>query len=163
VSEEPEADVPGKRPDSEQSQDRQADEHELHHHPMLRRGSTLLVMTRPLVIKVTAGADAPERCAQAFTVAAVAVASGADVSLWLTGESSWFALPGRAEEFDLPHSAPLAELRDAVLAGGRLTLCTQCAARRGIGPEDVIDGIRIAGAQTFVTEVLAETAQALVY
>jgi len=120
-------------------------------------------MTRPLVIKVTAGADAPERCAQAFTVAAVAVASGADVSLWLTGESSWFALPGRAEEFDLPHSAPLAELRDAVLAGGRLTLCTQCAARRGIGPEDVIDGIRIAGAQTFVTEVLAETAQALVY
>src|SRR4051812_49996092 len=53
---------------------------------------------RRLVLKVTSGADAPERCAQAFTVAATSVASGVDVSLWLTGEASWFALPGRAEE-----------------------------------------------------------------
>ena len=51
-------------------------------------------MSRSLVVKVTCGSDAPERCAQAFTVAATAVASGADVSLWLTGEASWFALPG---------------------------------------------------------------------
>jgi predicted peroxiredoxin len=120
-------------------------------------------MTRPLVVKVTAGADAPERCAQAFTVAALGVASGAEVSLWLTGEASWFALPGRAEGFELPHSAPLAELRDAILAGGRITLCTQCAERREIGPQDVLDGVRIAGAQTFLAEVLADNAQALVY
>jgi len=83
--------------------------------------------------------------------------------LWLTGEASWFALPGRAEEFELPHSAPLHDLRDAVLAGGRLTLCTQCAARREIGPDDVLSGVRIAGAQTFVEEALADDAQALVY
>jgi len=118
---------------------------------------------RRLVLKVTSGADAPERCAQAFTVAATAVASGVDVSLWLTGEASWFALPGRAEEFDLPQSAPLQDLRDAVLAGGRVTLCTQCAARRGITADDVLDGVRIAGAQTFVEEALADDAQALVY
>ena len=118
---------------------------------------------RQLVLKVTAGADAPERCAQGFTVAATAVASGVDVSLWLTGEASWFALPGRAEEFELPHSAPLADLRDAVLAGGRVTLCTQCAARRGIDADDVLPGVRIAGAQTFVEEALADNAQALVY
>src|SRR5216110_884139 len=98
-------------------------------------------MTRTLVVKATAGADAPERCAQAFTVAATAVAAGVDVSLWLTGESSWFALPGRAEEFELPQSAPLADLRDAVLGAGRVTLCTQCAGRRGIAPADVIDGV----------------------
>lgn len=118
---------------------------------------------RRLVVKVTAGTDAPERCAQGFTVAALAVANAADVSLWLTGEASWFALPGRAEEFDLPHSAPLAELRDAVLAGGQLTLCTQCAARRGIGDADVLPGVRVAGAQTFLEEVLASDVQALVY
>ena len=40
---------------------------------------------RSLVIKVTAGKDDPERCNQAFTVAAAAVASGVPVSLWLTG------------------------------------------------------------------------------
>ena len=118
---------------------------------------------RRLVVKATAGAEAPERCAQAFTVAAVAAASGSEVSLWLTGEASWFALPGRAEEFELPHSPPLAELRDAVLSAGTLTLCTQCAARREITPADVLPGVRIAGAQTFVEEALAEGAQALVY
>jgi predicted peroxiredoxin len=120
-------------------------------------------MTKSLVIKVTSGADAPERCSQAFTVAAVAVASGVEVSLWLTGESAWFALPGKAAEFELPHSAPLPELLDAVLAGGRVTLCTQCAARRDIGAEDVIEGVRIAGAQVFVSEIMKDGAQALVY
>ena len=120
-------------------------------------------MTRSLVVKVTAGADAPERCAQAFTVAATALAAGAPVSLWLTGEASWFALPGRADSFDLPHSAPLKDLLAAVLAGGTITLCTQCAARRGLTGDDVIEGVRIAGAAVFVEECLAEGAQALVY
>ena len=120
-------------------------------------------MQRTLVVKVTAGSDAPERCAQGFTVAATAVAAGVDVSLWLTGESSWFALPGRAGDFDLPHSAPLTDLLNTVLNAGHVTLCTQCAARRGIGEDQVIAGIRLAGAQTFVAEVLTEGTQALVY
>ncbi|MFF4550377.1 DsrE family protein [Streptomyces sp. NPDC001435] len=120
-------------------------------------------MAKKLVIKVTAGADAPERCSQAFTVASVAVASGVDVSLWLTGESSWFALPGRAAEFELPHAAPLPDLLDAILAGGTVTLCTQCAARREITEKDVIKGVRIAGAQVFVQEALGDETQALVY
>jgi predicted peroxiredoxin len=120
-------------------------------------------MSRSLVIKVTAGADAPERCSQAFTVAATAVAAGIGVSLWLTGESAWFALPGRAAEFELPHSAPLEDLLTAVLAAGTVTLCTQCAARRGITPDAVISGVRIAGAAAFVEEVVADDVQALVY
>ncbi|MGH3384641.1 MAG: DsrE family protein [Nocardioidaceae bacterium] len=120
-------------------------------------------MPRTLVIKVTAGADAAERCNQAFTVAATAVAAGADVSLWLTGESAWFALPGRAAEFELPHAAPLDELLAAVLEGGRVTLCTQCAKRREIREADIIEGVRVAGAPVFVEESLGDGAQALVY
>jgi predicted peroxiredoxin len=120
-------------------------------------------MSRSLVIKVTAGADAPERCSQAFTVAATAVSAGVGVSLWLTGESAWFAMPGRAAEFELPHSAPLEDLLAAVLAAGTVTLCTQCAARRGITPDAVISGVRIAGAAAFVEEVVADDVQALVY
>ena len=119
--------------------------------------------TRSLVVKATAGEDAPERCAQAFTVAATALTAGVPVSLWLTGEASWFALPDRAESFKLPHSAPLQDLLAAVLDGGSVTLCTQCAARRGIGPGDVLPDVRIAGAAVFVEECLAEGAQALVY
>lgn len=118
---------------------------------------------RALVVKLTAGAEAAERCAQAFTVAATAAAGGASVSLWLTGEASWFALPGRAETFELPHSAPLPDLLAVLLETGRVTLCTQCAARREITAGDVLDGIRIAGAAAFVEESLAEGTQALVY
>ena len=120
-------------------------------------------MKRSLIVKVTAGADAPERCQQAFNVAAVAVAAGVEVSLWLAGESSWFALPGRAAEFELAEAASLTDLLDAVLAGGRVTLCTQCAARRGITADDVLPGVRIAGSQVIVQESLADDAQALVY
>ena len=74
--------------------------------------------SRSLVVKVTAGKDDPERCNQAFTVAATAVASGLDVSLWLTGEAAWFALPDRADDVRLPHSPPLGDLLASVLAGG---------------------------------------------
>jgi predicted peroxiredoxin len=118
---------------------------------------------RSLVIKVTAGKDDPERCNQAFTVAAAAVASGVPVSLWLTGESAWFGLPGRAEDFSLPHAAPLAGLLAGVLAAGTVTVCTQCAARRDITADDLIGGIRIAGAATFVAEIMTDGAQALIY
>ncbi|MBU6244245.1 MAG: DsrE family protein [Actinomycetales bacterium] len=118
---------------------------------------------RTLLIKVTAGADAPERCSQAFTVAATAAASGIEVSLWLTGESAWYALPGRAGQFELPHAAPLEDLLATVLATGQVTLCSQCAQRRQISAADVIEGIRLAGAAAFVEEATAPRAQALVY
>ena len=120
-------------------------------------------MKTSLVVKLTSGAEAPERANQAFTVAATALATGVSVSLWLTGESAWFGVPGRAEEFELPEATPLASLRDSVLAGGLLTVCTQCAARRGIGADDLIDGVRVAGSASFVEEALADGAQALVY
>ncbi len=109
------------------------------------------------------GSDDPERAAQAFTVAATALASGFEVSLWLTSEASYFALPGRCEEFVLPHSAPLDQLRDAILTSATITLCTQCAARRGITQSDLISGITIKGSASFVEEIMADGVQVLVY
>jgi predicted peroxiredoxin len=119
--------------------------------------------SRNLVVKTTSGADRPEACNQAFTVAAAGVAAGVAVSLWLTGEAAWLALPGRTSDIALEHAAPLGDLLDIVLAEGMVTLCTQCAARRGITADDVVPGIRIAGAAVFVEESLAQGAQALVY
>ncbi len=116
---------------------------------------------RSLVIKCST-LD-PEPCSQAFTVAATAVAAGASVSLWLTGDATFLATPGRAEDFSLPHAAPLADLLASILAEGTLTVCVQCAARRALVADDLLPGVRIAGAASFVAEVLAEGAQALVY
>jgi len=119
--------------------------------------------SRQLIVKLTSGVESPERLSQAFTVAATAVASGAAVSLWLTGESAWLAVPGRAEEFSLPHAGPLADLRDAVLVEGSITVCSQCAARRNLTEADLLPGVLVRGAAAFVEEVLQDGAQALVY
>ncbi|GAA3530771.1 DsrE family protein [Nocardioides daeguensis] len=120
-------------------------------------------MSRSLVVKVTCGTDEPERCNQGFTVAAAAAVSGVPISLWLTGEASWLAVPGRAGELDLPLATPLADLLEAVLATGSVTVCAQCAARRSLTQDDLLAGVRIAGAPVFVEEALGEGVQALVY
>ena len=57
----------------------------------------------------------------------------------------------------------MADLLAAVLAGGTVTLCTQCAVRRGLDESSVLDGIRVAGAAAFVEEILVDGTQALVY
>jgi predicted peroxiredoxin len=120
-------------------------------------------MARDVVVKVTCGAEAPERCNQGFTVAATAAAAGSAVSLWLTGEAVWFAALGRAEELDLPLATPVEQLLSAVLAAGSVTVCAQCAGRRELAEEDLLAGVRIAGAAAFVEEVTRDGAQALVY
>ena len=96
-------------------------------------------------------------------MAATALSAGAEVSLWLTGEAAWFGVPGRAEEFALPLATPLAELLAAVVAGGQVTVCSQCAARREIAEPDVLPAVRVAGAAVFTEEVLRDGVQALVY
>jgi predicted peroxiredoxin len=120
-------------------------------------------VTRSLLVKLTCGTDAPERANQALTVAATAVASGADVSLWLTGEAAWLAVPGRAGDLVLEHAAPAGDLLTAVLASGEVTVCTQCAARRGLTEGDLLPGVRIAGSAAFVEHALTDGVQALVY
>lgn len=115
---------------------------------------------RSLVVKVTAGDDAPERCLQGLTVAAVAVAAGAQVSLWLTGQAVWLAA-GR--DVVLPESPPASDLVAAVLADGTVTACTQCLARRALTAADLTAGVTVGGATGFVDQALADGAQALVY
>jgi len=118
------------------------------------------------VVKVTCGADEPERSTQGLTVAATALASGAEVSLWLTGEAVALAVPG-AQGFTLAHAADPLELLGSVLEAGPgegvVTVCTQCAARRGLEQDDLLDGVRIAGAAVFVAEALRPGSTALVY
>lgn len=122
-----------------------------------------MARTANLVIKLATGVDDAERVAQAFSVASTALAAGVKVSFWLAGEAAWLAIPGKAEEFALPNSAPLHELLSSLIDGAKVSLCTQCAVRRHIKDGDQIAGIRIAGSATFVEEITNESTQALVY
>jgi predicted peroxiredoxin len=119
--------------------------------------------SRSLLIKITCGAEAAERANQAWTVAAMGVAAGASVSVWLTGEAVWFAVPGRQPDLELPYATPVNELIETVRLGGAITVCTQCAARRELVIEDLIESATIQGAATFVEAALADNVQALVY
>ena len=119
--------------------------------------------SRSLLIKITCGAEAAERANQAWTVAAMGVAAGASVSVWLTGEAVWFAVPGRQPNLELLYATPVAELVETVRLGGAITVCTQCAARRELAEADLIESASIQGAASFVEAALADGARALVY
>lgn len=120
-------------------------------------------MTRTLAVKLTCGAEAPERANQALTVAASAVAMGAEVSLWLTGDAVWFAVRNRDPDLGLEHAMATADLLAPVLAAEQVRVCSQCAARRSITDDDLLVGARIAGAAAFTEHVLQRDVQALVY
>ncbi|WP_137293715.1 DsrE family protein [Nocardioides dongxiaopingii] len=120
-------------------------------------------MTRPLAVKITCGAEAPERANQGLTVAGAAVAAGAEVSLWLTGDAVWFGVRERCPDLGLAHATPAADLVEVVRSGGRVTVCSQCATRRSITEADLVEGARIAGAASFAELVLQPDVQALVY
>jgi predicted peroxiredoxin len=118
---------------------------------------------RHLMIKITCGAEAAERANQGWTVAAMGVAAGARVTVWLTGEAVWFAVPARQPDLALPHATPVAELVETVRSAGRIVVCTQCAARRELTEADLLADATIGGAAGFVEAVLADDVRALVY
>ena len=118
---------------------------------------------RSLIVKITCGAEAAERANQGWTVAAMAIAAGAPVTVWLTGEAVWFAVPDRQPDLALPHATPVAELVETVRTGAQIRVCSQCAARRDLSVDDLVDGASIAGAAQFVEAALGDGVQALVY
>lgn len=120
-------------------------------------------MTRPLIVKITCGAEAAERANQAWTVASMGLAAGAEVTVWLTGEAVWFAVAGRQPDLALPHASEVVDLVEAVRGGGSIFVCSQCAARRDLTESGLLDGIKIAGAASFVEAALSDGVQALVY
>jgi predicted peroxiredoxin len=113
---------------------------------------------RPLVVQLTT--DDPEQVAAALTVGMTAVAAGAQVALWLSGPAAMLAVPGREPAYDLPHAPNLDLALDSI---GAVSVCSQCAARRGLTDEDLRPGAMIAGATTLVEALLADGAQAVTY
>lgn len=120
-------------------------------------------MSRPLVLKVTVGAEAPEKCLQALTVAVSAVASGNAVSLWLSGEAVWLATGDQNRDIHAELSPPALTLLEELLGNADIKVCSQCASRRGIQSKDLLRGIKIGGAATFAYEITQDEVQAVVY
>ncbi len=122
-------------------------------------------MPRTLAVKLTYGAEAPERASQALTVATSALLAGAPVSLWLTGEAVWFATTDRVPDLGLAHATSVADLMATLSGptGAEISVCSQCAARRRLTDADLAPGAAIRGAMAFTELVLRDDVQALVY
>lgn len=116
-----------------------------------------------LVLKIATATADIERCNQGWTVATAAIAAGVEVSVWLTGDAVRFATPGYAASLHLDGAQPFEQMVATVLTDGALTACTQCLGRRGLTESDLLAGVRVAGASTFVEEVLRDDVRALVY
>lgn len=113
---------------------------------------------RRLVTQITG--DDPERVATALTVAVAAAAAGYPVHLWLSGPAAMIAVPGQEPAYDLEHAPDRDEALDAMMS---VSVCSQCAQRRGLSEDDLRAGVKIAGATTLVEMLMADGTQALTY
>lgn len=120
-------------------------------------------MARSLVVKVTHSLDDPERAHIACNVAAVALASGLEVAVFLAIEGVHLAQSEIASQIDVPDAPPIVDLLDALYAGGSVTVCTPCATRRGLEASDFRPETRLAGSAAFVELATADGATVLVY
>ena len=119
---------------------------------------------RPLVVKITCGAEALERLNQGLTVAVTAARVPAPTSACGSpGTPRGWPSPAGPRSSPSPTAPPSHELRDALLADATVTVCGQCAARRDLSPDDLLEGATIRGAAAYVEEILRPDAQAIVY
>jgi predicted peroxiredoxin len=120
-------------------------------------------MSNSLVLKITHALDDPERAHIGANVAAVALASGLEVHVFLAIEGVHLARPEIPPQLEVPDAPPIGDLLDALYAAGTVTVCTPCATRRGLGEDDLRPGTELAGSARFVELATADGATALVY
>lgn len=120
-------------------------------------------MARSLVVKVTHSLDDPERAHIACNVAAVALASGLEVAVFLAIDGVHLARPDIPGQLEVAEAPPIGDLLDALYAAGNVTVCTPCATRRGLDASDFRPQTQLAGSAAFVELATADGATALVY
>lgn len=117
--------------------------------------------TKKLVILITRGLD-DERSSVAWSIANAGIASDLEVTVFLAASGVDWVRKGAADVAHLnPLDPSMKELIGNLMAGGGSVLvCPPCAKVRGYTPDDLIDGITIAGAPAML-EVVKQGAATL--
>ena len=99
-----------------------------------------------LVIVVTTGFN-DELSSVAWSVANSGISSGLEVMMFLVSSGVDWVRKGAAEVAQLnPLDPPLSEMIDNFMAsGGEIVVCPPCAQVRGYTPNELIDGVSLAG------------------
>jgi predicted peroxiredoxin len=103
-------------------------------------------MDKVLII-MTSGPDTPRRCATPFFFGTLAAAMDYEVNMFFTIDGTLLLKKGLAETiFPKAGGKPVsAFLQDALDAGVKFTACTASMELHDLKPEDLIDGVRMAG------------------
>ena len=109
--------------------------------------------TNNLVIIATKGID-NEMSSVAFTIANGAITEGMQVTVFLTSAAIDLV---RKRGVELTHVVPLNTLKQLINSfierGGRIVACPPCVATRGYVQEELIEGVEIAGASSFLGQL----------
>lgn len=107
-----------------------------------------------IVIVITRGPD-DERSSVAWSIANSSLASDFEVTVFLTSSGVDWARKGAA---DMAHPNPLDPpmkemIGDVLEQGATVYVCPPCLQVRGYKPEDLVDGMTIAGAFAMLEEI----------
>lgn len=94
----------------------------------------------------------PDKATVAFVIANAALGSDQETLMFCSADGVWAAVKGEAEKINEgPPFAPMAELLSKFLAGGgKLIACTPCLKKRGIDPDQLVEGAITAGGAALV-------------
>ncbi|MCB1009929.1 MAG: DsrE family protein [Acidobacteria bacterium] len=114
-----------------------------------------------MVLVISRGFD-DERSSVAWSITNAAVASGFDVTVFLVAAGVDWARRGAAEVArPNPLDPPIGDMiRNVRESGGRILACPPCAKVRGYTPDDLMEGVEIAGAPAML-EVVKQGASTL--
>jgi len=93
-----------------------------------------------------------DRATVGFVVANAALGSDHETMVFLSTDGVWAAVKGEYDKINEgPPFAPLKELVDKFVAGGgRILVCAPCMKKRGVEPEQLIEGTTVAGGAALV-------------
>ena len=111
-------------------------------------------MSKSYLLIITHSTDDPDRANSAIALAVSLISDGVDVMLFFTFHGALLAKKGIAETVEGQNFTPVRELFPMLLeAKIPLYLCGACAKTFGIGPEDLVPGVKIITLPTLAMEM----------
>jgi len=115
-----------------------------------------------VLVSQSNGIGNAERAYATFIFSKVALSMGKKVTIFLLMDGVGIARKGNAAGVKHPAFAPLDQLMDEVMkAGATIYACELSASFRGIGQADLVPGVKLAGAATYI-QLLSDPANAIV-
>jgi predicted peroxiredoxin len=104
-----------------------------------------------ILILVTSGPDTPRRCATPFFMATLAAAMEYAVTMFFSIDGTLLLKKGMAGIVYPKEGGKSVEefLKDALDAGVQMTVCSASMELHDLQPEDLIDGVKVAGGASF--------------